>query len=243
MKCENQLCGRSFQRMPKDISPHNYCSQSCAAVVNNKKYPKWHSPPRVCAQCSKEYKGWGKIYCSVICRKKAWRPYTKESLIPLVQYLGKKLGRIPGKRENRELSERCVKVFGSWNKAIVAAGLEPNRSHNDRMYKRSMTRAADGHICDSVSEALIDNWLSEHGIAHERNAKYPTTNHRADWQLQSGAFVEYFGLAKDSPRYDRAVLQKQRLCEQYEIDLISLYPDDLYPKISLQDKLGSLLGR
>jgi hypothetical protein len=103
-----------------------------------------------------------------------------------------------------------------------------------------MTKAKDGHVCDSVSEALIDNWLFDHEIPHERNAKYPETKHRADWKIQNGDFVEYFGLAKDSPRYDRSVGQKQKLCRQHNINLVSLYPSDLYPKIVLDNKLGFL---
>lgn len=130
----------------------------------------------------------------------------------------------------------CIHTFGTWNKTIEAAGLIPNRSHDHRMYKRSMTKALDGHLCDSISEALIDNWLSAHGIPHERNVKYPQTNHRADWKIQGSIFVEYFGLAKDSPRYDRAITLKKKLCEENGVKLVEIYPNDLYPKIAIDDK-------
>lgn len=102
------------------------------------------------------------------------------------------------------------------------------------------TKAKDGHLCDSISEAIIDNWLVDHGIAHERDARYSATHHRADWRI-GAVFVEYFGLAEDSPRYDRAVIRKRGLCVRYGIPLVELYPYDLYPVVALEGKLQSLL--
>ncbi len=80
------------------------------------------------------------------------------------------------------------------------------------MYKRICAKAADGHLCDSVSELLIDNWLYENKIPHERDAHYPGTHHKSDWAImieEQKTFVEYFGLANDSPRYDRAIEEKK----------------------------------
>ncbi len=98
----------------------------------------------------------------------------------------------------------------------------------------------DGHICDSVSEALIDNWLHKNGIAHTRNAKYPRTKHLADWKIGDDTFIEYFGLANDSHRYDRVIKEKKKLCEKNGIRLVEIYPSDLYPKVSLDNKLKGL---
>lgn len=40
VNCEN--CGKEFNKFPNQIkkSPTNYCSRSCAAITNNKKFPK-----------------------------------------------------------------------------------------------------------------------------------------------------------------------------------------------------------
>lgn len=135
----------------------------------------------------------------------------------------------------------CIRTFGSWNNAVLAAGLTPNRSHDNRMYKRTGTKATDGHLCDSASEALVDNWLVDKSIAHERNVRYPNTGHLADWSVGNGVFVEYFGLANDSPRYDRAVEKKRSLCRQNNIQLIEIYAEDLYPNRRLEQKLGLLV--
>lgn len=102
--CENSLCGKPFRRAPHSISKCNYCSQSCAAIVNNKKYPKWNKPPKICAYCKREFKGYGKLYCSIACKHGSQRPYTNESLIEDVKLLAKNLGRVPSKRDNSHLS-------------------------------------------------------------------------------------------------------------------------------------------
>ena len=108
------------------------------------------------------------------------------------------------------------------------------------MYKRVMGKAGDGHLCDSISELLIDNWLHKNKIPHERDAHYPKTNHKADWKIltqNKNIFVEYFGLDNDSPRYDRSIKEKELICKEQNIVLIGIYPKDIYPKINLENNL------
>ncbi len=161
-------------------------------------------------------------------------------IISLIKSYSDKNYRVPAKRDVAEISHKAINLFGSWNEAVLASGLNPNRSHDNRMYRRSLGKALDGHNCDSASEILIDNWLSQNKIAHKRNVKYPNTNHIADWQIGSAVFVEYFGLAKDSPRYDRVIKEKISLCRKNNIKLVAIYPSDLYPKITLENKLSGL---
>jgi hypothetical protein len=168
--------------------------------------------------------------------------HTKEELIQTIQSVAKATMRVPAKREMHDIAEACIHAFGTWNKAIAAAGFAPNRSHDARMYKRTRTRAYDGHVCDSVSEAIIDNWLTQNSIIHIRDAQYPTTHHKADWAINGGTtFIEYFGLAKDSPRYDRAICEKQILCKKQNIELVEIYPNDIYPRVVLDCKLGQFI--
>ena len=242
LPCENNNCSNTFSRSPKEISCHNYCSRSCAIKINNRKFPKRKALISICQNdlCGREFKGVNK-YCSRLCVFIAKRKYTSEELIEIIQKVANKLGRTPAKREIKEVSERAIKLFGSWNKAIIAAGLQPLRSHSQRMYKRTNTKAKDGHICDSISEALVDNWLTEKEIVHKRNFPYPKTGHRADWAILDGKLlIEYFGLAKDSPRYDRTIRRKKAICRRHKLQLVAIYPDDLYPKNRLDEKLKSL---
>ena len=243
LTCEN--CGKVFLRCPKDISLHNYCSHSCAAIVNNKKSPKRKVKMGTCIKCGKSFKKRGRLkYCSIKCRREAeW--HTPKELVGIIRNTIQKLGRVPAKRELRGIDNACRRFFGSWNNAIIAAGFQPNRSHDHRMYKRIKTKAMDGHLCDSISEATIDNWFTENKILHKRNVPYPETNHTADWSIELRGrviFIEYFGLAKDSPRYDRSIAKKKTICCKHKIKLIEVYPWDLYPKINLDTKLKIFLS-
>ncbi|MDP3697454.1 MAG: hypothetical protein Q8R55_05550 [Candidatus Taylorbacteria bacterium] len=187
----------------------------------------------------------GSLYCSSTCGYTSWKrshnfKYTPQQITDFIRKFFSENDRVPAKRELGKICDTTIRLFGSWNKAIEAAGLQPNRSHENRMYKRTRTKAADGHVCDSVSEAIIDNWLTENKIPHERNTKYPNSKHLADWSIKENIFIEYFGLAKDSPRYDRAVKEKLKLCKKNNIKLIAIYPKDLYPKVRLKDKFSEI---
>lgn len=236
MVCSNSSCNKKFEKFNNQVGQWNYCSKSCAAKVNNQKFPKRGPGFKYCKHCKRKFKG-ENLYCSKECLKYAWIKHQPEELLEALRNIFKKLGRTPAKREAVEIESACVNMFGSWNKAIESAGLIPNRSHEHRMYRRAMTKADDGHRCDSISEAIIDNWLTSRGIAHEREGRYPGTNHRADWVLPNGNFIEYFGLAEDSLRYDRDIKIKKGLCHKHKIKLIEIYPADLYPKQNLAAKI------
>jgi len=246
----NNIVSRALNQFKQSKSGLIFCSQSCAAIFNNKKCLKGHAKikPKLktCVQCGKQFrKSTGnKKYYSIECRRQVeW--YSPEKLLNIIRTTIRKLGRIPARREMRGIDSACRRIFGSWNNAIKATGFQPNRSHNQRMYKCVNAKADDGHMCDSVSELLIDNWFTKNKIPHERNASYPKTNHRADWAISiksQKVFIEYFGLAKDSPRYDRSIIKKKALCCRHKIKLIEVYPWDLYPKINLDTKLKIFLG-
>jgi hypothetical protein len=203
---------------------------------------------KTCTECGKLFKksSGNKKYCSRICRKRA-ECYEPEELLAIIKRAVKRMRRIPARRElGRGINSACIQRFGSWNKAVLAAGFIPNRSHDNRMYRRSSAKALDGHICDSVSELLIDNWLYKRKISHERDAHYPKTNCLADWAIvvkDRRMLVEYFGLARDSPRYDRTIKRKISLCLRSKIPLIAIYPTDLYPKNFLEDNLERKFNR
>lgn len=237
LTCEN--CGKKFEKLWSAVSKHNFCSQSCAAIINNKKFPKRGPGFTICQICSQKFKG-ENTYCSAVCYKKSCVRHEPKDLIASIKSAVKRLGRTPAKREVPQLASSCTYAFGSWNGALKAAGFESNRSHENRMYKRVMTKAKDGHSCDSISEALIDNWLTENEIKHTRDFPYPNSGHKADWAINNKIFIEYFGLAGDSQRYDRDIKIKQRLCKKFGVKLISIYPKDLYPKQDFPTKLMAL---
>ena len=67
LKCEN--CGKEFSRTISAISPHNYCSCFCAAMINNRNRPERRAKTIKCKNCGKKFKKWAlgnKKYCSKI---------------------------------------------------------------------------------------------------------------------------------------------------------------------------------
>lgn len=239
--CSNKVW-RALNQFKRSKSGLIFCSHPCAAVVNNRRDPKRRPKFKVCLRCGKRFrKSIGNLkYCSMKCRGGRKPNHTPQELINMIGQKAKELQRIPSRREMRRTADSCRSAFGSWNNAIIAAGFQPNRSHSQRMYKRTNTKALDGHVCDSVSELIIDNWLTKNNIFHEKNVPYPRTNHKADWAIfveGEKIFIEYFGLANDSPRYDRAIKEKKNLCRKYRLKLIAIYPQDLYPEKNLSRKL------
>ena len=238
----NKIVSRPLSQFKKSKSGLVFCSRSCAAIVNNRKSPKRKAEFRICVICGKRFKKsvGNSRFCSIKCYLKAKQKYTPQKLIEIIRQATKNLKRVPARRELEKIYHACAKYFGSWNGAILAAGFQPNRSHNQRMYKCLKIKAKDGHLCNSASEALIDDWLTKNNIFHEKDAPYPETNHRADWAIfinGKRVFIEYFGLANDSPRYDRTVQEKKKLCQKHRIPLIEIYHWDLYPKRRLEEKV------
>ena len=114
-------------------------------------------------------------------------------------------------------------LFGSWNKAITAAGLQPNPV---LFAKRQI--AKDGHICDSFAEKIIDDWLYSKNIKHQRNIPYPNSPYTADFLIK-GKLVEFLGLNGELKEYDKNTKLKEKLAEKHKLKLIKIFPKDLFP--------------
>lgn len=114
-------------------------------------------------------------------------------------------------------------LFGSWNKAIEAAGFKSNPV----LFAEKFI-AKDGHKCDSFAEKIIDDWLFSKKIKHERNASYPHTAYTADFQTENN-FVEFFGLTGELAEYDKNIRIKEKLARKHKLHLIKIYPKDLFP--------------
>lgn len=243
LSCSRLGCNKQFYRRITEVDKVDkcYCSRSCAVIVNNHDNPKRVKKLRKClvASCNK-MTSISMKYCSKNCFTIAQTEFSDDELIMKIKIAAQKLGRTPAKREIGNAANMCIRAFESWNSALVKAGLQPNRSHSQRMYRRTNTVALDGHRCDSISEAIIDNWLTKNRIAHFRNAPYPSTKHKADWGVGERIFIEYFGLAADSPRYDRSIQVKRELCLKHNMRLIEVYAKDLYPTIKLDEVLKEL---
>ncbi len=108
---------------------------------------------------------------------------------------------------------------------LVDKGWRPSRG--------TWCRAIDGHLCRSLLEKSIDDWFSNNGVVHVNEPywpKHPTLNpsgrKRADWRLQSGAYVECAGMMK-SEMYYWKMHEKVTLAHALEIRLYVVEPSDL----------------
>ena len=151
LKCSNLKCKNTFQRELNDIGTKNFCSQSCAAVFNNRLRVRTKKPLTVCVaeNCDNLVKDRHCIYCSRKCGALA-RKRTIESLkrevLSKIRIFYKLNKRIPVKKEMYALYGKARGSFGTWNNAIEAAGYKPNPVMFAKKYI-----AQDSHKCDSLN--------------------------------------------------------------------------------------------
>ncbi|MBT9296449.1 MULTISPECIES: hypothetical protein [Rhodococcus] len=113
--------------------------------------------------------------------------------------------------------------FGSWLGLLIAASVLPNGTQ--KMARGIRSVAADGHVCTSLGERTIDDWLTAERIPHEKEPRYPGSLMRADFKV-GDIWIEYFGLAGD-PKYDAKTVRKRLLAAEHNLTLVELYPADL----------------
>lgn len=143
-----------------------------------------------------------------------------------------------GLAARRPSAKRIKDSFGSWLNALAMSGVLPDGAHHTHRGIRSV--AADGHVCLSLPERTIDDWLSAYGVDHDKEPRYPGSNYRGDFRV-GGSFIEFFGLV-GNPDYDARIREKRVLAEQHGIDLIEVYPKDMLSWAATQQWLATRLG-
>jgi len=161
--------------------------------------------------------------------------YSREKLLEYLKEFNKKNGRIPVKREFMAKYRAFLRVFGTWNKAIEAAGLSPNPV----LFAKKYT-ANDGHRCDSLAEKIIDDWFFARKIKHKINFPYPNSKYTADFKV-GDILIEFFGLHGELKSYDQLMEKKLNLVKEYNLKLISIYPKDIFPEFKLDQVFGCLI--
>lgn len=129
------------------------------------------------------------------------------------------------------------KLFGSWFHALVESGILNEDSQ--RMVIGTRCLAADGHLCFSLGEKTIDDFLYYNKISHEKEPKYPDSNYKADFMVED-TFIEYFGLI-GYKNYDKKIQLKRDICKKNKIKLIELYPNDIISNKKLKEKLNQFI--
>lgn len=160
--------------------------------------------------------------------------YSQNDLVGNIKEFYIKNNRIPTKREIMS-HKPYVRMFGSWNKAIVEAGFKPNPiGFASRKFSK------DGHKCDSFAEFIIDNWLSTNNIDHTIHEYYPNSNMSSDFTI-GNIRIEFIGLAGVIKKYDELLKKKRSLIKKLNIKVVEILPSDLFPENKLNQKLGFIL--
>ncbi|MBN2501266.1 MAG: hypothetical protein JXB38_10850 [Anaerolineales bacterium] len=135
--------------------------------------------------------------------------------------------------------QRVKELFGSWLQALIEADILDDDVR--RTSRGIHCIANDGHICFSLGEKTIDDYLFSNDIPHEKEQPYPEGKYRVDFVVND-VFIEYFGL-KGNLDYDKRTEQKQKLCKKHNIKLVALYPSDLVSIKKLERKLQFLISK
>jgi hypothetical protein len=132
---------------------------------------------------------------------------------------------------------RVKTVFGSWLNALIQAGVLEDGTR--RTSRGIQSIANDGHVCLSLGEKTIDEFLYAHRVYHEKEPRYPEGNFRGDFKVGE-VFIEYFGLV-GNPEYDARIKEKARICKKYGIILVAIYPLDLVYRNKIESKLAQFI--
>lgn len=137
-------------------------------------------------------------------------------------------------------------AFGSWLNVLLEAGLLSEGSQ--KMSRGYKCLALDGHICLSLGEKIIDDFLYKQGIPHEKEVPYPLDEElnpqgllRCDWKIKD-VFVEFVGL-KGNIEYDLRTKRKRQLAHKLSLKLFEISPDDLPNLESKIKQLQEIAGQ
>lgn len=231
LTCSRPGCYKTYFRLRKDLkkSINTYCSQSCAAIVNNSKYVKQPAIIKTCRFCGKNFKT-NEKYCSRICKDKS-ETISGAEISDWIKNFYNHEGRIPFKNECPHNKAARLRL-GSWNSAIKLAGFEPNPVKFANKFI-----ANDGHKCDSLAEKIIDDWLFSKKIAHKRTVPYPHERKMTADFVINNYWIEFFGLAGELRGYDKLVRKKLNLVKKNHLKFIQILPKHLFPKNKLKSVL------
>lgn len=79
----------------------------------------------------------------------------------------------------------------------------------------------DGHPARSSYEFRVDNWLNDHGLAHELEPRYPFDRRYCADFLVGDAYVEVWGVTNNSA-YQRRKQWKIERCREHGIHLVQI---------------------
>ena len=183
-------------------------------------------------------------------KEKAIKWYDKEQLLEDLENAIKDKGRTPMINEFTEwglASESTYRrYFGTLNNVYELMGMERNNYLQPINKEKALYKDKAGNWCLSLSEVKISNFLFDQNVIFEKEVYYHTImpieechNKRFDWKI-GNKYIEFFGLTHYH-NYDDKTSEKIRLCKKYNVNLLSLYPNDLLSE-KWKDKIKKFLN-
>lgn len=207
-------------------------------IVKNRNQVRRKIEEKECAFCGKIFtvRKNKQVFCSSECREKSYG--SKEELIEWANDFIKNNGFVPTSKISGRMTRLAKENFGSWNNFIKELGYEPRK----QMYGKGSYLCKDGHISDSISEIVIDNWLFENNIKHERRKIYPNSKKDCDFYLSDyDIWIEFFGLLGEDDKYDKTAEEKRTIARENGINMLEITAKDLFPKNKLEEKILKFL--
>jgi sulfur relay (sulfurtransferase) DsrC/TusE family protein len=159
------------------------------------------------------------------------RNKTKNDLLDDLKRISKEIGRTPIQNDMKFFEfaasvSKYIDEFGSWNDAVISAGLTPNVTS-------AIYYSEKGTKCLSYYELVFANMLEKYEIEflkEEPYKKYMETNKRYkfDYVLKLNdkiMFIEIFGI-EHKKDYKERTKNKIRMCKENNLNLMEIYPKD-----------------
>ena len=117
-----------------------------------------------------------------------------------------------------------IEMFGSWAHFLEEAGLLSQRQKGRGGHQ---SIASDGHLCLSMGERAVCEFLAKNGIEHSREPKYPFDKNlnpngllRGDFYVD-GVIIEFAGMMSN-PDYASKMKDKSKLAKKNGIPWLKL---------------------
>lgn len=117
-----------------------------------------------------------------------------------------------------------------WTHLLDEAGFNEDGLRSSR---GTLIRARDGHLCLSLMEKAVCDFLHQNAIKHEREPRYPLDPElnvhglrRADWLLDDGTLVEFWALPNQAD-YSAKMQEKWKLAVRHGLAFVELVAADL----------------
>ena len=122
--------------------------------------------------------------------------------------------------------------FGSWRNALSKIDV----GQLNHIMSRKFVISKDGHLCDSIEESMVDDWLFDNDIKHIVHRQYPDSKMNMDFYLPDhNIILEYAGLYfvdrldnnKRRDTYRNKLQSKEEIAEKIGAGFIIIKPNDL----------------